>query len=108
MEKWENEKLNKLYASISDAPDFLELFHGPLDKLLKDIMKASGACYNKVYVESEKTTDAFRDLSTSIDEDNLQIVTDIKTSSQNNIDNFIDNISAKLNQIYENTKDFIP
>ena len=69
-----NAELNKLYASISDAPDFLELFHGPLDQLLKDIMAASGACYNKVYVESGKTTDAFGNISTLIDENNLQLL----------------------------------
>ena len=47
-----NEELNKLYTSIFNAPSFVELFHESLEELLQKILKASGACFKKVYDES--------------------------------------------------------
>ena len=99
-----NEELNKLYTSISNAPSFVELFHEPLEELLQKILKASGACFKKVYDESQKTNETLEELEIAVDNNNIDFMKVIESTTKSNIINFVLNIKEKLVNIYKKSQ----
>ena len=99
-----NEELNKLYTSISNAPSFVELFHESLEELLQKILKASGACFKKVYDESQKINETLEELEIAIDNNNIDFIKVIESKTESNIINFVLNIKEKFVNIYKKSQ----